>query len=189
MLSAFILAGGRSSRMGRDKASLELEGQTLLERTLCLARQLTNKVFTVGPGRDLEDIYPNCGPLAGIHTALRSTSTDLNLLLAVDTPFLTAGLLRFLVEEAERSSAIVTLPRVAGRLHPLCAVYHRSFGAVAETALVSGRYKIDALFAGVATRILEESALRDLDFAANMFDNLNTPEDWQRAQQRAGGKR
>lgn len=189
VLSAFILAGGRSSRMGRDKASLELDGHTLLDHTLSLARELTDSVFTVGPGRDVEDLYFGCGPLAGIHAALRSSTADLNLILAVDTPFLTTGLLRFLVSEAERASAVVTVPRVQGRLHPLCAVYHRSFATVAEAALAAGRYKIDALFPDPATRIVEESELRDLEFAPNMFDNLNTPEDWQRAQQRAGGKR
>ena len=175
--------------MGRDKASLELQGHTLLDRALSLARELTPDVLTVGPGRDLEDAYFGCGPLAGIHAALRATSADLNLILAVDTPFLHAGLLRFLVKEAEQGSAVVTLPRVAGRLHPLCAVYRRAFAATAETALAAGRYKIDALFAGVSTRILDESELRGLDFAPNMFDNLNTPEDWQAAQQRAGDKR
>lgn len=186
MLSAFILVGGRSSRMGRDKASLQLNGRTLLDRALSLARSVTSTVFTVGADHDLQDRFPGAGPLAGIHAALRASSTDLNLVLAVDTPFLTSALLRFLIAEAERSPALATIPRAGGRLHPLCGVYRRAFADAAEQALSTGQNKIDALFATVPVRIVEESELHALDFTPEMFDNLNTPDDWQRAQARRG---
>lgn len=172
--------------MGRDKASLQLKGCSLLDRALSLARDLTPEVKIVGPGRDIEDQYPGSGPLAGIHAALRSSSTDLNLVLAVDTPFLTVELLRFLVAEAERTSAVVTVPRVGGRLHPLCAIYRRCFAETAERALAAGQNKIDPLFLQGPTRIVGEEELRQVDFDSRMFDNLNTPEDWQRARQRFG---
>lgn len=186
VLSAFILVGGRSSRMGRDKAAMQLNGRTLLDRALSLARSLTSTVFTVGAAYDVRDRYPGAGPLAGIHAALRASSTDLNLILAVDTPFLTSALLRFLVAEAERSTALATIPRSGGRLHSLCAVYRRAFADAAEQALSAGQNKIDALFSTVPVRLVEEPELLALDFTPEMFDNLNTPEDWQRAVARAG---
>src|ERR1700733_6553877 len=93
-LTVFILAGGKSTRMGRDKAFVEYEGRTLLARALEVARSVTPEVYIVGKrekfgrfARVVEDIFPDCGPLAGIHAALRASQTELNLILAVDMPF------------------------------------------------------------------------------------------------------
>src|ERR1700704_3068714 len=94
-VTAFVLAGGKSSRMGQDKAFLQLGGRTLLDRALDLAKNAVDGVFIVGSaekfaslGPVVEDIYPGHGPLGGIHAALTRTSTDLNLIIAVDLPFL-----------------------------------------------------------------------------------------------------
>jgi len=76
---------------------------------------------------------------------------------------------------------VVTVPRIAGGYQPLCAVYRRAFAPLAQAALEAGRNKIDALFADVTTRILEEPELRGFAFSAAMFDNLNTPDDLRRA--------
>ncbi len=187
-VAAFVLAGGKSTRMGADKAFLELDGRTLLARALELARSVTADVHIVGP-RDkfeafapvVEDVYQNRGPLAGIHAALASSSAELNLMLGVDLPFLTPALLRFLLQQAEESGAAVTVPRIAGGYHPLCAVYRREFAVLADTALMQGRNKIDALFAETSTRALDEPELARFAFTASMFENLNTREDWERA--------
>jgi len=187
-LSAFVLAGGRSSRMGTDKAFLEFEGQTLLARAVKLLRALTEQVHIVGAaskfathGLVIEDIYPDCGPLGGIQAALFAAATELNLILAVDLPFVNEALLRFIVEQACLTDAVVTVPRIAGGYQPLCAVYRRAFAPLALAALEAGRNKIDALFAATTTRILEEAELRRFAFCAAMFENLNTPEDLRRA--------
>lgn len=186
--SGFVLAGGRSRRMGTDKAFLEFDGRTLLARALDLLQALTPEVRIVGPaakfaiyGPVIEDVYAARGPLAGIHAALTSSTTELNLILAVDLPLVTDSLLRFLVEQARASDAVVTVPRIAGGYQPLCAVYRRGFAPLAQAALESGKNKIDALFAVTTTRILEESELSRFAFHAAMFENLNTPEDLRRA--------
>ncbi|MGO9212202.1 MAG: molybdenum cofactor guanylyltransferase [Terriglobales bacterium] len=186
--SAFVLAGGRSSRMGSDKAFLRFEGRTLLARALDLLRALTPEVRIVGPaakfapyGRVIEDVYPGRGPLAGIHAALSASTAELNLILAVDLPFVSEALLRFIVEQAGGADAVVTVPRIAGGFQPLCAVYRCAFAPLAQAALEAGRNKIDALFAAATTRILEEPELSRFAFSAAMFDNLNTPEDLRRA--------
>ncbi len=190
-ISAFVLAGGQSSRMGRDKAFLRLGGRTLLERALEAARVVTADVRIVGQkekfaayGPVIEDLYPGRGPLAGIHAALRASSAELNLVLGVDTPFLDPGFLRYLLEEAKHSGAVVTAPRIGGQNQPLCAVYRREFGDLAEPALRAGRNKIDSLFAGTSVQIIEEALIRELAFDPGMFDNLNTPEEWEQARQR-----
>jgi molybdenum cofactor guanylyltransferase len=182
-LSAFILAGGKSTRMGTDKAFVIFEGRTLLSRMLEVARSLTPTVGIVGQAAKyaefapvIEDTFPGCGPLAGIHAALRATQTELNVILAVDVPFVSAPLVEYLVSRA-RNSAAVTLPRAAGGLQPLCAVYRREFADVAEEALRAGRYKIDALFDGTSTQIIQEEELAAAGFSPGIFRNLNSPED------------
>jgi molybdopterin-guanine dinucleotide biosynthesis protein A len=187
-LSAFLLAGGRSSRMGTDKAFLQFDGQALLARALDRLHALTPEVRIVGPaakfaayGTVIEDVYPGRGPLAGIHAALISSVTELNLILAVDLPFVTDSLLRFITEQARACDAVVTVPRIAGGYQPLCAVYRRAFAPLAAAALEAGSNKIDALFSAPITRILEERELGRFAFSAAMFENLNTPEDLRRA--------
>ena len=189
-VSAFILTGGKSTRMGTDKAFVQLDGRTLLARILDVTRSVTPSVQIVGDRSKfvafapvVEDIFPNCGPLAGIHAALRATQTDLNLILAVDVPFVSLAFLQYLITRAQNSpEAIVTLARANGGLQPLCAVYRRAFAEPAENALRGGHYKIDALFERANTRIVEQEELETAGFSPRIFRNLNTPEDLVAAQ-------
>ena len=183
-LSAFILAGGKSTRMGTDKAFVLLDGRTLLSRMLDLARRLTSNVHIIGdPAKFapfapvIQDIFPGCGPLGGIHAALRSSPTDLNVILAVDVPFVSLALLDYLISRAKSSSANVTLARAAGGFQPLCAVYRRPFADAAEDALRSGHYKIDTLFSPTFTLVIEEAELEASGFSPRIFRNLNNPQD------------
>ncbi|MGA8539494.1 MAG: molybdenum cofactor guanylyltransferase, partial [Terriglobales bacterium] len=125
----------------------------------------------------VSDIFPGCGPLAGIHAALAHSSAELNLMLAVDMPFVTPELLEFLLAEGENNDAVVTLPRTAKGFQPLCAVYRRRFCVVAEQALRVGKYKIGAAFSGVALRVIDEGELAAAGFSERSFFNVNTPED------------
>lgn len=199
-VSSFILAGGRSSRMGTDKALLAMAGQTLLDQAIALAKLVTVHVqvvapaarfletFVTGIGGTIEDIYPGQGPLAGIHAALRQTSTALNLILAVDLPFVESRFLRYLISEAARSGAMVSAPRTAQGWQPLCAVYHRDFAGIAEAALQAGKNKIDSLFEQCETRAVEQEELERMGFSESMFENLNTPEEFAVAAQKLAGK-
>ena len=183
-VSAFVLAGGRSSRMGTDKAFVEFQGRTLLDRALSLVTVITPRVYILGNravfgafGDVVEDQYPNHGPLGGIHAALRASASDLNLFLAMDMPFVQERFLKYLVSEAEKCDAQATVPRAAGNWQPLCAVYRKAFADLAEPALQSGRNKIDLLFREVPVRVIEEDELEKAGFAPELFRNLNTPED------------
>ncbi len=208
-VAAFILAGGKSTRMGTDKAFVALEGRTLLARSLEVARSVTSDVRIVGSAEKfaafapvVEDLFSDCGPLGGIHAALRSSQNDLNLMLAVDLPLVSFALLQFLITRAKDSGAMVTAPRTQmsraeistnnfspisaspttdSRPHehwqPLCAVYRRDFADIAEAALQAGRYKIDALFENGSVCSIGHAELELAGFSPNMFRNLNTPED------------
>jgi molybdenum cofactor guanylyltransferase len=188
-ITTFVLAGGKSTRMGSDKAFLELGGRTLLARSLDLAASIGSPVKIVGEPTKfarfssvVEDIYHEHGPLGGIQAALASTATELNLILAVDLPFLRPEFLKYLISRARESSAIVTVPRALGGLQPLCAVYRKGFLEPAERSLRAGKNKIDALFAEVETRVIDANESRNVGFGDEMFHNVNTPEDWERAQ-------
>jgi molybdopterin-guanine dinucleotide biosynthesis protein A len=125
----------------------------------------------------VEDIFPGCGPLGGIQAALCISQNNLNLILAVDMPFISPALLKFLASDARQSEAVVTVPRAARGWQPLCAIYRKVFAESAESALRAGHYKIDSLFARVTTRVIEEDDLAKAGFAASIFQNVNTPED------------
>jgi len=123
------------------------------------------------------DIFSGCGPLAGIHAALVHSPAELNLMLAVDMPFVSTELLAFLFAVAENNDAIITVPRASKGLQPLCAVYRRSFSTVAEEALRAGKYKIDAAFSSVSIRVIEDVELAAAGFSEQSFFNVNTPQD------------
>lgn len=174
--------------MGRDKAFLQLGDRTLLMRALDLASTVGAEVRIVGDATKLaafgpvvEDVYRERGPLGAIHAALLSTTTELNLMLAVDLPFLQPEFLKYLISETRRAGAVVTVPRAGGGLQPLSAMYRRRFAEVAERSLREGRNKIDSLFTEVETRVLGEEELSQAGFSAEMFRNLNTPEEWEEA--------
>jgi len=187
-IAAFILAGGRSSRMGADKAFLELAGKPLIVRAVEVAREAVTEVKIVGDpqkfaafGPVIEDVYRDRGPLGGIHAALTGSATEWNLILAVDLPFVPTHFLKYLLMRAESSGATVTVPSVGGYFQPLCAVYSKAFLFYAEHALSAGKNKIDQLFREVTLCSVSEEDLTANGFDASIFRNLNTPEEWQAA--------
>jgi phospholipid/cholesterol/gamma-HCH transport system ATP-binding protein len=192
-VTAFILAGGKSTRMGADKALVPLEGRPLLVRAMELARSVTSDVRIVGSaekfasfGPVVEDIFRDSGPLAGIHAALRNSSSDLNLILAVDLPFVSPAFLRYLVARARDSAAVVTVARAGGGCQPLCAVYRQKFADRAEAALRAGHFKIDALFDSVPTDVITETELEEAGFSVTIFRNLNTLDELEAATREVG---
>lgn len=182
--AGFVMAGGKSSRMGKNKAFLELGGQTLLSRALAKLKQVCGNATIIGEsatygdfGPNIEDQIPGCGPLAGIHAALRHSSAQLNVMLAVDMPLVSTELLDFLATIAGQTEAVVTVPHMNLGFQPLCAVYRHGFLEVAERALRAGNYKIDATFPTIPLRIIREPELMEAGFSTQDFFNVNTHED------------
>jgi molybdopterin-guanine dinucleotide biosynthesis protein A len=183
-VAAFVLAGGSSTRMGTDKAFVEFDGSTLLTIALGLAGSVASDVRVVGDRAKfarlapvVEDTYRNCGPLAGIHAALRASDASLNLVLAVDMPLVTPELLAYLLERSQSSEALATVPRLGKGWQPLCAVYRRGFAEIAEQALKAGRYKIGDLFGETTICAVEEDELGRAGFSSSMFSNINTAQE------------
>lgn len=181
--------------MGRDKALLEWQGQTFLERACATLRAVAQNVWIVGSnvefrryGDLISDVYKDRGPLGGIYTALRSSPAEWNLVLAVDMPLVTPALLQFLLGEAKRSAALVTAGRVGEHWQPLCGVYRREFADLAEKALKAGKNKLEWVLAEANVRGVSEAELETAGFSAGIFRNMNTQEDLQRMDsEREGG--
>jgi molybdopterin-guanine dinucleotide biosynthesis protein A len=174
--------------MGTDKAFLELAGKPLIVRAVELAHELAVDVKIVGEpekfavyGAVVADVYRDRGPLGGIHAALTESEAELNLMLAVDLPFIPARFLKYLLTRAESSNATVTVPSLAGCFQPLCAAYRKQFLIPAERALANGRNKIDQLFRKVSLCTVSEEDMAVNGFNSSIFRNLNTPEDWEQA--------
>ena len=172
--------------MGSDKALLSFGGQTLLERALQTAAAVAERIAIVGPreryarfGEVIEDAYADCGPLAGIHAALGATTTDLNLMLSVDMPLMTASFLGWLLQMAKAAEELIVVPDAMGGPQPLCAVYRRQVCGIAEQALQKGDYKIGKLFALMPTRYLSEQEIVANGFSTTIFSNVNTRDEFE----------
>ncbi|MCI8284681.1 MAG: molybdenum cofactor guanylyltransferase [Firmicutes bacterium] len=188
---ALILAGGRSERMGRDKALLRIEGETLLERSIRFwqdSRKAEHVLVAVGQPGHLEplpegveavyDVFKDRGPLAGILSAFRSTDADAIFVSAVDMPEL-------------RKEAILPVPpknygaavyRKDGRAEPLFGVYRKSCADIAEKLLIAGRGKMSDLLESAGTKYHNvpagcENIFRNLNYRADLREGLEKFED------------
>jgi len=172
--------------MGSDKALLTFHDQTLLARALNAAFGVASRVVIVGPreryatyGEVIEDVYAGCGPLGGIHAALGATATDLNLVLSVDMPLMTAEFLGWLVQRARAAGEWMVVPDALGGQQPLCAVYRQTVQALAEQALKDGDYKIGHLFSRAPTLYISETEMCAAGFSPEIFRNVNTAKEYE----------
>jgi len=182
--SAVILAGGKSSRMGCDKAFVELDGQTLIARQIQLVRDVgATEVFISGRtgvdysrygGRVLEDRFQGAGPLAGIQSALEAVTSSLLLVLAVDLPCMSADFLRKLAGNCVENAGAV--PRVNGNVEPLAAFYPKAVLPLATFLLGQNSFAVRNF-----TQLCEQAGfitLTDLpESAASLFLNCNSPDE------------
>lgn len=198
-IKVFIQAGGRSSRMGVDKAWLEINGRPqrfMIEHVLAaaepVAASLSIIINSANPNSEryrklaeqwnaqlLDDLHDHQGPLGGIHTALEACRAgESALILACDLPFLTAEVLGFLCREHQHRAAQVTVPfDVDGRLQPLAAIYDQSCLAVVKERLALRELKVDQLFGFVRTERISFQDFAHLPGASKFFFNINTMED------------
>lgn len=168
----FVLAGGRSTRMGQDKALLPWAGRPLLEvaldklRVLPLAtapRIAAARSDLSSHARVIADLHPGCGPLSGIEAALAASSRPLNVFLPVDVPLLPAQFLLWMLQRAETTGALVTVPRINGWSQALCAVYHRDLLGHISASLVAGDYKVMPVVTAAAGPLSQSPRSQSID--------------------------
>ena len=180
----FVVAGGESRRMGRDKAFLPWGGSDLLDHAVALLRAVTDDVrILCGPGtryreRGLPvepDLASGAGPLGGVLTGLTAAPGRPGLFLAVDLPHVPLALLKGLVERAQGWDAVVPIsPRGP---EPLCAVYGPGCREPIRRRMDAGDFKMTGFWAEVRARRLGPAELREFGDPEGMFRNLNAPED------------
>ena len=198
-LHAYVLAGGASSRFGRDKARVRFGAKPLLLQIVQLARSCADDVLIVASARkytdlsadlkSIEDQWPGEGPLGGIITALQHTAVTApgyqwNLILSCDMPFLSAEWLKFLVDRARASDpeTQVILPHSTHGPEPLCACYRTSAAEPLKNVFALGIRKVTQALKQVRTEVLDESVWKRFDSAGRLFWNMNTPADFEEAQ-------
>ncbi len=178
--AGYVLVGGKSSRMGRDKALLPGQFRYVVDDVAECVRAVTGNVTLVGNFdrfRELHypcipDLRPGSGPLSGLEAAMMSSGSDLNLILACDMPAIDITHLRWLLERAQASQndCIVT-EDATGKIHPLCAVYKKACLPAIQCRLDEKRLSLMGLLDEVRTEYIRVGAV---------VENINTPEDWAR---------
>jgi molybdopterin-guanine dinucleotide biosynthesis protein A len=194
-VEGFILAGGESSRMGRDKALLELDGMPLVVRAARLLQSVVGAPTVVGYReefgalglRTIADDAPGAGPLGGIATALRVARAPWSLIVACDLPYLTQAWLEFLTSRATTSKADVLIPMNERGAEPLCAVYHKRAEKVIQEALGRGTRKITDALSGARIEAIEPREWKAFDSEGVLFKNMNSPGDYEESKARLGG--
>ncbi len=190
-VTGVVTTGGRSRRLGRDKATTPGGGTPMARRVADALRPLTDRVILVtnDPGRHTglglptyRDLLPHRGPLGAVHTALRITTTPWCLVVACDYPLMTSSLLARILEQARHTVSDAVVPWIQGRPQPLVAAYRRSCAAAVERSLVAGRLKMVELFSVLKVDWLTVSDLHPAGDVRWSFLNVNTPEDLERAE-------
>ena len=200
-----IQAGGRSRRMGRDKAWLPLGGRPLIEHVLAAARPVVDRVvIIIDPGSDQAeryrgfaaqagvevqpDLYPGFGPLGGIESALAGCSSgESALVLACDLPYLSREFLAFLRSRHEEGGAAVTVPVDRnGHLQPLVAAYSEACRRAIAEMIATRLLRVDLLYQRVPTVRVAAAEYADLEGSEEFFTNLNTLDEYRRVARIAG---
>jgi len=190
-VDGFILAGGASSRMGIDKAHLRLGERTLVERIAAALSAIVVRIAVVSAKPDagawglpvVRDVHHGLGAMGGLHAALSAGQTAWVAIVSCDLPFVTGELFaRLMTYAGEWCDAVVPM-QTDGRMQPLCALYRRTACLkVVEDLIQSGELRPSVLVRRVWTRVVTADELSDVRGATRFFINLNTPEDYSRAQ-------
>jgi len=192
-VASLVLAGGKGTRLGKDKLSTVVGDQPLLQRVINAVSLISKSIFVVtAKGQEIKlpdtmqnkvilvsDIYPGIGALGGIHAGLVASDCRYNLALAADMPFLNPGLLRYLVEISLGFD--VVMPRVSGNIEPLHAVYSRDCLPAIQEQLDRNERQIRSFLKRVKVRYVEEAEVDKFDPRHLSFFNVNTPDELAKA--------
>jgi molybdopterin-guanine dinucleotide biosynthesis protein A len=200
-ITAFILAGGKSSRMGVNKAFLEIDGKMIIQRLLELLDKLFKNIIICSndiasfefTGRKIvKDIFPNKGPLAGLHSGLTISETDKNFFISCDLPFISGMIIRYLCDY--KSDASIILPIGEKRIQQMCGLYSKNVLRQAEKLLIESKDNtisktkgsIFELIESVPTEIADVSKLEY--YYKDIFFNMNTPDDYEYVKNKIANK-
>jgi molybdopterin-guanine dinucleotide biosynthesis protein A len=183
-VTGLILAGGKSSRYGTNKALVEVDGALLIERVVRVMKAVFQEVILITNTPEdysflelpmVGDLIKGLGPVGGIYTGLVTISSDAGFFVACDMPFLNGGLLRHMVKAREGFDAVV--PRVGWMLEPLHALYTKSCLPAIKSLIDSHDFQILRCFQKIRVRYMDEEELRAFDPELWSLFNINKPQD------------
>ncbi len=189
-MTTIVLTGGKSLRLGRDKALEEIGGQTIIERVIARLTPLDTEIILATTQSNLSllpdlgvktvvDVYPDKGALGGIYSGLKASPSFHSLVVACDMPFLNIALLRHLIELCPPFDVVI--PKVDEKTEPLHAVYSKNCLAPIEAMLKLDRLKISDFFNAVKVRYVEDAEVEKFDPERLSFFNINSKADLERA--------
>ncbi len=181
-ISAYILAGGKSSRMGSDKGMLLLNETVFIEHIVKALQKANIQKITIVSANSkydflscnrIEDIYPDKGPVGGIFTALSHSQTEQNIILSVDVPLISAEIITWMISNIS-NDRLITQIKVADKMSPLIAVYNRKAVKVFEEHLKKEQLKLRMVVEAIPHKTIEVP-----DKWCALLQNINTKEDYQ----------
>jgi len=190
-MTSIILAGGKSSRLGRNKALQVIGGKSLIQRVIDRLAILSTEIIIVTADgeaipcystveiKTVADIYPEKGPLVGIFSGLLSSSDPHAIAVGCDTPFLSVSLIKYMAQICSVYDVVV--PRIRNKLEPLCAVYSKNCSSHIQRLLEQNELRIDRLFSMVKVKYVEEDEINRFDPEHLSFFNINDQTDLDRA--------
>jgi molybdopterin-guanine dinucleotide biosynthesis protein A len=189
-ITAFILSGGKSRRIGTNKALLEIDGMTLIQRLTELLESILPEIIISSNEPEvydflgkkiIKDIIPGRGPLSGINSALNYTNSQRNFIISCDMPFISPEMINYLIEN--KSDAEIVIPRAEGRIQPLCGIYSKSILPIVESLLIESSHP-ESKLKGSVFELLNKVKTEFVDvgksdfYHPNLFLNINTLEDY-----------
>jgi molybdopterin-guanine dinucleotide biosynthesis protein A len=183
-ISGIILSGGKSIRMGENKAFIKIDGVPIIHRTVDLFKELFQELIIVTNQEDIFkdlkskiclDLIPGKGALGGLYTGIFFSTFDYSFCVACDMPFIKKSLVDYLIKNVEDEDVIV--PRTKDGLQPLHAIYSKKCLDPIKTAIDGGKFKIIEFYNLVKVKIVEENGFLSLDPLRESFINVNTPEE------------
>jgi molybdopterin-guanine dinucleotide biosynthesis protein A len=192
LVTTIVLAGGKSSRMGQDKAGLLLREKALLEWVVDGVAPISHEVLLIGnerpfhvgtnvPFRWTPDILPDMGPLGGIYSGLLASQSELNFVIACDMPFVNVGLARHMIEHYD--DAQVVAAEVDEQLEPLHALYHISCVEKLHEAMLTNQLQLQRLLRSLRLQVISSAEVVKHDRELRCFFNINTPQDYLQAEE------
>jgi molybdopterin-guanine dinucleotide biosynthesis protein A len=198
-MTSIILAGGKSSRLGRNKSLQTVRGKTLIQWVIDRLATLSTEIIIAtahgeeilcssdGRLRTVADVHPGKGPLAGIYSGLIASSNSRAIVVSCDTPFVSVGLLEYMTQTCPGFDIVV--PRMKDKVEPLCAVYSKNCVVPIRELLDQNELKIIKLFPMVTVRYIEEVEIDRFDPEHLSFFNINSQADLDRARKLAAERK
>jgi len=186
-IGGIILAGGKSSRMGQDKALMKIGDKTLIEYVYEIINTFTSEILISSNTNDysflnceiIPDIYQNIGPMAGIHASLKNSKYDKNIVISCDTPFISKKIILELIKAS--SSYDITISRNNKFIEPLIGIYNKNILEYLDNAISNNKYSIQKFIHSSNHNIIDIDKII-LDESKNSFININNQKEFLNAQ-------